>query len=202
MWKWMLVICMAFSATLSAQTKVLAFSGSTREGSVNKKLVNEAAMMARQAGADVTVIDLRDYPMPFFDEDLEAKEGIPPKAKQLRQMMSQSQVIFIASPEYNGSLSAVLKNAIDWASRDSDDGKPTTAFNGKKFLIMSASPGSRGGVRGLAHLRSILENVKGTVVAKQFELPDAFSAFDAKGQLKSPEKKQELQKLVQSVVAE
>lgn len=97
MWKWMLVLCVAFSAALSAETKVLAFSGSTREGSLNKKLVLEAANSARQMGAKVTVIDLKDYPLPFYDADLEAKEGMPAKAKQLRQMMIQSDVILIAS---------------------------------------------------------------------------------------------------------
>jgi NAD(P)H-dependent FMN reductase len=201
MWKWLCIFCVAVSSTvLSAEVKVLAFSGSTREGSVNRKLVNEAANMARQMGANVTVVDLREYQLPFFDEDLEAKEGIPSKGKQLRQLMSQSQVIFIASPEYNGSLSAVLKNTIDWASRDDEEGKPSTAFKGKKFVIMSASPGSRGGVRGLNHLRDILGNVGGTVVTQQFSLPDSYSAFDAQGHLKNAQQKQELQKLVQSAI--
>ena len=202
MWKWMLVLCVSLSANLSAETKVLALAGSTREGSYNKKLVNDAAEIARQSGATVTVIDLKNYELPFFDEDLEASQGIPDRAKEIRQLMGQSDVIFIASPEYNGSLSAVLKNVIDWASRDSADGKPSPAFKGKKFVIMSASPGGGGGVRGLAHLRNILGNVGGVVVEQQVLVPKAYEAFDQQGHLKNPATQQELQNLVQSSLSQ
>jgi len=191
---------MAFSINLSAETKVLAFSGSTREDSVNKKLVSEAANLARQMDADVVVVDLKDYSIPIYNGDLEAKEGMPNTVKQLRQLMIRSNVIFIASPEYNGSVSAILKNIIDWTSR-SEQGTPSRdAFKGKKFVIMSASPGPSGGVRGLAHLKSIIENVGGTVISQQFVLPDAYNAFDEKGQLKDPKLKTELQQLIQSAI--
>jgi chromate reductase, NAD(P)H dehydrogenase (quinone) len=202
MWKLMTILCIAFSAHLSAEIKVLAFSGSTREGSVNKKLVLEAASFARQMGANVTVIDLKDFALPFYDGDLEAKAGMPEKAKQLRQLMIQNQIIFIASPEYNGSLSAVLKNAIDWATRSENGGSSREAFKGKQFLIMSASPGSTGGTRGLVHLRAILENIGGIVLPQQFALPDAYNAFDEQGLLKDPKLKNELQQIIQSTIAE
>ncbi len=104
----------------NSEIKVLAVAGSTRDDSINKKLVTEAAHLARQMGSKVTIIDLKDYPMGLYDADIEAKQGMPIKAKQLRQLMIQSQVILIASPEYNGSLSGVLKNAIDWASRSEE----------------------------------------------------------------------------------
>jgi len=198
MWKWMMILCVAFSANLSAEIKVLAFSGSTRGDSVNKKLVSQAANLARQKEVTVTVIDLKDFPIPFYDGDLEAKEGMPLKAKQLRQLMIQSQVILIASPEYNGSLSAVLKNAIDWASRSEEGGSSRDAFKGKKFVIMSASPGSGGGARGLVHLRTIIENIGGTVVPQQVVVPDAFNAFDQQGLLKDLKIKLELQQLIEA----
>lgn len=198
MCKWIIAFCvLVLSTTLHAEIKVLAFAGSTRKDSTNKKLIAEAARLAKQEGASVTLVDLKDYPIPFYDADLEAKDGMPPKAKHLRQLMIQSDVIMIASPEYNGSLSAVLKNAIDWISRD-EEGKPSrTAFKDKKFVLMSASPGAGGGSRGLAHLRSIIENVGGVVIPQTVVIPDAYKAFDVDGHLQDPKLKSELLQLVQ-----
>jgi NAD(P)H-dependent FMN reductase len=200
MWKWMLVLCVAYSATISAEIKVLAFSGSTREDSMNQKLVSEAAKIACQMKLQVKVINLRDYPIPFYDQDLETRLGMPQNAKSLRQLMIQSDVILIASPEYNGSVSAVLKNALDWASRGENGGGSRDAFKGKKFVIMSASPGSSGGARGLVHLRAIIEDVGGTVVSNQIVVSQAYNAFDEQKQLKSEKIKKELEKAIQSAI--
>lgn len=170
-------------ASLQAETKVLAFAGSSRDGSYNFALVNEAAAIAKSLGAKVTVINLRDLPMPFYDADLEKSQGLPPSAQQLRSLMMANDVIFIASPEYNSSVSASLKNALDWASRN-EQGRPSRdAFKGKKFLIMSASPGKGGGSRGLEHLKTIIQDVGGTVLPEQITVPDAFQAFDQNGAL-------------------
>lgn len=200
MWKRFIILCLAFSATLQAEPKVLAIAGSTREQSVNKKLIGEAALLACQMGAQVTVIDLKNYPIPFYDGDLEQKEGMPSKAKQLRQLMIQSDVILIASPEYNGSLSAVLKNAIDWASRSEEGGSSREAFQGKKFGIMSASPGNGGGARGLKHLEAIIGNIGGIVIPQHMTLPLAYQAFDEQCHLKDEKPRKELQELIQNVL--
>lgn len=201
MWKWIFLClaCTISSACLLAEKNVLAFAGSTREGSLNKRLVVEAAQIAKKMGANVTVINLKDYPMPFFDEDLEKKEGMPSKAKELRKLMIQSQVILIASPEYNGSLSGVLKNAIDWTSRNENGGPSRDAYKGKKFAIMSTSPGSGGGDQSLAHLRAIIDSIGGTVISEQVTVPDAFNAFDDQG-LINPKTKAQLQQLVRKVL--
>lgn len=200
MLNWLIILCVALTTTLSAEVNVLAFAGSTREDSVNKKLVKEAATAAHQVGAKVTFINLKDYPMPFYDEDLETRDGMPTKAKQFRQLMLQSDVILIASPEYNGSISGVLKNAIDWASRNEDGGGSREAFKGKKFVIMSASPGASGGARGLVHLRGIIEHIGGTVIPQQVVIPDAYNAFDAQGHLKNNDQRKDIQQLVQAVL--
>ncbi len=164
-----------FAFPLLAQMNVLVFAGSTREGSYNKQLSKEAAEIARRLGANVTWIDLKDYPMPFYDADLEAK-GMPKNAKKLRDLMVANDMIVIASPEYNASVPAVLKNAIDWASRK--DGEASrSAFKGKKFALLSASPGRSGGARGLVHLRAIIEDVGGEVVSEQVSVPAAHAAF-------------------------
>lgn len=180
---------------LFSETKVLVFAGSTRAESYNRQLAQEAVQVARGMGAKVTMIDLKDYPMPFYDADLEAKEGMPKNAKRLRALMVESDAILIASPEYNASIPAVLKNALDWASRDEAGGSSRSAFKGKKFGIMSASPGKLGGSRGLVHLRAVIQDVGGEVVEKQVSVPSAYQVAMGNGALKK-----ELQEEIKEVL--
>ncbi|MGJ8642365.1 MAG: NADPH-dependent FMN reductase [Luteolibacter sp.] len=164
--------------------KVLAFSGSLRSGSYNQKLVKIAAEGAREAGAEVTVVSLADYPMPLFDEDLEKKEGKPEAAKKFKELFLSHDALLIASPEYNSMITAALKNAIDWVSRaDSEDEAPLAAIAGKTAAIISASPGGYGGKRSLGFLRPFLENVKVKVIEEEFSLAAAHEAFFDKGGL-------------------
>jgi NAD(P)H-dependent FMN reductase len=194
MFKFLLVGCLAMAGSLSAETKVLAFAGSTRKDSCNKKLIENAAQMARTMGAEVTVIDLKDFPMPFYDADLEIAQGQPENAKKLRKLMLQSSGIIISSPEYNGSLSGVLKNAIDWASRN-EEGKPSReAFLGKKFALMSCSPGPGGAAKGLVHLRAIIENIGGEVVPLELSVPYSESVFNPEGKLEKEQVQEAMQK--------
>lgn len=173
-----LLLVLFYTCTLSAQIKVLAIAGSTRADSYNKKLVREAAEMARKMGAQVTVIDLKDFPMPLFDADEEITKGMPESAKRLRAQMIESDAILIASPEYNGSISAVLKNTLDWASRSEKGGSARgDAFKGKKFALLSASPGKLGGKRALVHLRAIIEDIGGTVISQEMSIPIAHKYF-------------------------
>lgn len=198
-------ICIAsfilFFSEALAEVKVLAFAGSLREESFNKKLVQEAAQLARIEGASVTFIDLKDYPMPFFDEDLEAQHGMPETAKAFRKLFVESDVVLIASPEYNHSFSGVLKNALDWASRLEEGGRARGALNGIKVAIMSASPGKGGGAKGLPHLRDVLQDVGATVIAKQVSIPNAATAFDEQGSLKDPLLKAELYEEVKEALS-
>jgi chromate reductase, NAD(P)H dehydrogenase (quinone) len=166
------------------QPKILAFAGSTREGSFNKKLLRLACEAARNAGAEVTCIELKDYPMPLYDGDLEKSEGIPANGMKLMELMIEHDAFLIASPEYNSAMSGVLKNAIDWASRPVPGKKPLVAFDGKTACILSASPGALGGLRGLFALRQVLSNIKVLVIPEQLTLPKANEAFDDNGALK------------------
>lgn len=180
-----------------AEVNVLAISGSTRADSYNRKLLAEAVELAQKNGATVATIDLKDYALPFYDGDLEANQGMPENAKRLRQLMIKSNTIIIASPEYNGSMAGVLKNALDWASR-SEDAKPSRdAFKGKKFIILSTSPGPGGGARGLRHLKEVIENIGGNVTA-QISVPEYFKVFNTQGRLESEPFKGELKKAVDS----
>lgn len=163
--------------------RILAFAGSTRRRSWNKQLVAIAAEGARQAGAEVTLIDLKDYPLPLFDEDLEAESGLPASAVALQELFLAHQGLLIASPEYNSSVTAVLKNTIDWVSRGSGERAPLAAFQGKAAALISASPGGLGGMRGLVHLRAILGNINVLVLPQQYSVSQAFAAFDEQGRL-------------------
>ena len=195
-----LLTLLTMSLALFSETKVLVLAGSTRADSYNKKLAYEAASMARKMGAKVTVIDLKDYPMPFYDADMEVSVGMPENAKRFRKAMIDSDAIVIASPEYNQSMSAVLKNALDWASRGEDGNSSKEAFQGKTFGIMSASPGKKGGARGLLHLQAVIEDVRGKVIAKQVSIPRAHQEFDETGALVNTALKNELQEEIKEVL--
>ncbi|HEY8901313.1 MAG TPA: NAD(P)H-dependent oxidoreductase [Chthoniobacterales bacterium] len=158
--------------------KIVALAGSLRTGSFNKLLVGIAAESARAAGAEVTVIDLRDLSLPVFDQDVEDTTGLPDGAKKLKALLRESDGFLIASPEYNSSVTAALKNAIDWASRaETDDEPPLAAFRGKAAAIMAASPGGLGGIRGLVHLRAILGNIGVHVLPDQVTISSAHEVF-------------------------
>jgi NAD(P)H-dependent FMN reductase len=171
---------------MSTRPKVLAFAGSARPDSLNKKLARVAAETARAAGGEVTLVDLDDYPMPVYHGDLEAREGVPRKARELRALFLSHDALLIVSPENNASVSALLKNTLDWLSRPTDGQNGLVPYQGKVAALFSASPGALGGLRGLAHLRQILQTLNVLVLAEQFALPRAHEAFDASGALADP----------------
>jgi NAD(P)H-dependent FMN reductase len=168
--------------------RILAFAGSTREKSFNKMLVKIAATGARSAGAEVTELDLQDYPLPLFDQDLEAEGGLPDNGKRLRELFLKHDGLLISSPEYNSSITAVLKNTIDWVSRPQPGDKPLVCFAGKCAAIMAASPGALGGLRGLVHLRAILGDIQVLVLPDQVAIPNATETFAADGSLTDAKK--------------
>jgi NAD(P)H-dependent FMN reductase len=175
--------------------KILAFAGSTRTDSFNKKLVKIAADGAKDAGSDITVIDLRDFAMPLYDGDLEQQDGLPQNARKLKDLMLSHQGILISSPEYNSSISGVLKNTIDWTSRQSQGEESLACFKGKVAAIMSASPGGLGGLRGLVHVRAILENMSVLVIPEQIAISKAHEAFNIDGTLKDKNQEAQVKKI-------
>lgn len=165
-------------------SKILAFSGSCRRDSFNKKLISIAAAGAQAAGADVTLIDLADYPMPIYNGDLEDEHGLPEQAKAFKQLLLEHDAILIASPEYNSGFPALLKNAIDWASRaESSDEPRLAAYQGKVAAIMCATPGGMGGAKGLTMLRLQLEYIGVMVLPHQESVSQAHVAFAEDGKL-------------------
>ena len=180
--------------------KILAFAGSTRTESFNKKLVKVMAGLAKDAGADVTTIDLRDYPMPLYDGDLEEQQGLPENAKKLKEMFKAHHGFLISAPEYNSSITGVLKNAIDWVSRPVAGEADLIAFRGKVGALVSASPGALGGLRGLVHLRAILGNIGVLVIPDQLAVGRAHEAFDGSGALADAKQRAALERIAKRLV--
>ncbi|MCH8543109.1 MAG: NAD(P)H-dependent oxidoreductase [Alcanivorax sp.] len=163
--------------------RILAFAGSARSASLNKQLASVAADRARRQGAAVTLIDLRDYPAPLYDGDLEEADGIPPAIRALKKLFAEHQGLIIASPEYNGFITPLLKNTLDWISRPDGNASGLALFDGKLAVIMAASPGAFGGMRSLLLTRQLLANLGVTVLPNQVSVPRAGQAFTDDGQL-------------------
>lgn len=164
--------------------RILAFSGSARKDSFNTSLIKVAATHAVAAGAVVTLINLRDFAMPLYDGDLEAEEGMPAGALALRELLLEHDGLLIASPEYNSSISPLLKNAIDWVSRPVGEQSGLLPYQNKVAALLSASPGALGGLRGLVHVRAILGNIGVLVLPDQLAVAKAGAAFDSEGELR------------------
>lgn len=164
--------------------KILAFAGSTRNGSFNKKLIRVAADAATGAGAEVTLVDLADFEMPLFNEDLAKERGMPESASKLKQIFIEHDGLLIAAPEYNSSITPLMINTINWVSRREGAEEPwKVAYKDKVAAIMSASPGALGGLRGLVVLRMLLSNLGVLVLPEQQAVPGAMNAFNKDGSL-------------------
>jgi NAD(P)H-dependent FMN reductase len=168
---------------MNTKPKILVFAGSAREASLNKKL---AARVVDEVGGEATLVDLRDYPVPIYDGDLEDREGMPEFAVKLREMFLSHQGLLIASPENNGSVSALTKNTIDWLSRDYQGRSGLEPYRGKVAAIMGASPGGFGALSGLAHLRQILTKLTVLVIPEQVTVSRADEAFNQDGSFADP----------------
>lgn len=163
--------------------KLLAFSGSLRQHSFNQSIVIAASDGAKAAGAEVTIVHLNDFKAPLFNEDDEAASGIPANAKKLKALMMEHDGFLIATPEYNSSFSAALKNAIDWASRMEEGETPLQAFKGKTATLMAASPGAIGGIRGLVPLSMLLGNIGMHVYPVQHAISKVGRLIDSSGKV-------------------
>jgi chromate reductase, NAD(P)H dehydrogenase (quinone) len=166
--------------------KILVIPGSLRSGSHNVRLAALATKELVLAEADVTRISLADYPLPIFDADLAQEQGPPPHAVNLKRLMSTHRGVFIASPEYNASITPLIKNAIDWISTVREGGEPKlAAYQDRVFALGAASPGRSGGMQSLLALRQVLAvGCRALVIPEQITIPDAATAFDEMDQLK------------------
>ena len=155
---------------------ILVMAGSTRKASVHRRLAREMVAALKGAGADAVFADLRDFPLPIYDGDLEEEVGRPAAAVELKELARRADGFVFASPEYNGSYPAVLKNAIDWISRPDPGERHLSVFRGKPAGIVSATPGGHGGSRGLKQLSELL-GMMGVTVIGQLGIANSAGAF-------------------------
>ena len=166
-----------------ASPKILVFAGSTRTGALSAKLAALAAKELAIADAEVTKISLADYPLPIYNGDLEQEKGIPENAVKLARLIAAQQGVFIATPEYNNSLPPLLKNAIDWVSRNKS-GPNGIPFRNKVYGVGSTSDGLIGGARALIELRRVVQAGLGAIlIPEKIEISRAQDAFDEAGEL-------------------
>ena len=182
---------------------LLVFAGSTRQQSFNRRLAQATAALAREAGAQVTLLELSDFDIPMYNADLEA-QGTPADVLRLKQILWEHPAWVICTPEYNGSYTALLKNTIDWASSpvkshpDWQDG--IRSFRGKVVGMLSASPGALGGLRSQSHLAPLLINLECWLAPQAFALDHAGSAFDDQGALVQPAHRDRVRAVVNQVL--
>jgi chromate reductase len=180
--------------------RILALAGSLRAASLNKLLAREAATLARAAGAEVTSIDLKDFPLPIYDGDVEVADGLPANARKLKDLFIAHHGIIVACPEYNAGMTAVLKNVIDWVSRQHGDESGTVPYEGKVVGLCSAAGGQFAGIRSMEAARNVLMNLGCLVVPKRLGIARANQAFDEAGRLKDPQLVTGLDAVVKQVV--
>ena len=162
-------------------TKLLALCGSSRNGSFNQRALAVLADLARDADADVETIDLAGLALPIYNADLETKHGLPQGAHTLREKLSSANGLMVGCPEYNGFITPLLLNAIDWATRSAEARPDLSPFANKVALISSASPGGFGGMRAAGHLRTLLSGIGCIVLPQGFVLPSAAQGFSEDG---------------------
>lgn len=181
--------------------KILVLAGSIRTGAYSVRTAEAAWKELAVQGADVTRISLEDYPLPIMDQNLEAESGVPENAIRLARLFAAHDGILIATPEYNGSVPPLLKNAIDWISRVREDaGRPLRPLPGRLVAICSSSNGHFGGIRAASHLRQILAHIQMEVIAPQCSVPNAGEAFDEDGGFREERNTQSMRRLCAALI--
>lgn len=184
---------------MTSPARLLFFAGSAREGSHNKRLAKLGAQIAEANGIPSTFADLGDYPMPLYDADLQARDGIPENAQKFEALMRVHTGVFIACPEYNASITPLLKNTLDWISRIREP-EPLYVYKTRVFALGSSSPGGMGGLRGLNTARTVLElGLNALVLPDQFAVPKAMEAYDEHGHLKNKHSQEQFKGLIQKL---
>ncbi len=183
------------------EIRIVTLAGSIRQGSHNQRLADLVGRHLATAGASITPLSLRDHELPLYDAAIEIENGIPTAAKELHRQFATHHAIFLASPEYNASVSPLLANALAWISRVRDDGGIPAAFGRPVFAIGAAAPGAMGGYRGLIALRHLLElGLSARVLPAMISVPGAAEAYDEAGELKGERARGSLDVVIQRLM--
>ena len=171
--------------------KLLAVAASLRRGSWNRKLLGCAVSAVRERGVEVDVAEFAEFGVPLYNADVQTASGIPGGAVEFGRRIGAADGLLLVSPEYNYSLPGTLKNLIDWVSRI----RPVP-LRGKHGVLLAASTGQFGGIRGLWQLRIPLEGLGLIVFPDMFSLAGAPKAFTEEGELADPATAERLGKLL------
>ncbi|GAA2854922.1 NAD(P)H-dependent FMN reductase [Aminobacter niigataensis] len=181
--------------------RILVFAGSTRTGAYSGRTADCAQKELALQGADVTRISLADYELPLMNEDLEEQEGVPENALKLARLIDMHDAVLIATPEYNGSMPPLLKNAIDWVSRVSRDGTTRLRpYPDKLVAICSSSDGHFAGIRSATHLRAVLSHIQMDVISPQVSVPHGGQAFDENGDFREERLRKGMERLCRELI--
>lgn len=198
---------MAYSSSVNrevhvvASARILVFAGSIRSGAFSGKTADAALKELVLQGAEATRLSLADYPMPILDQDLEKEHGIPQNAMRLARQFAAHDGVLIATPEYNGSIPPLLKNAVDWVSRVREDGgRPFRPMAGKPVALCSSSAGRFAGIRCIAHLRSVLVRCRMEVITPECSVPSGAEAFTDMGDLKDESLRRSMQAVAATLI--
>jgi len=173
--------------------KILAICGSLRKNSFNRKALNNAIKIATDLNADVKEFDLRLNPLPLYNDDLKIEEL--ENVQKLKKEIELSDIIMISSPEYNHSVPGVLKNAIDWGSKNPN------SFSGKRAIIIGVSTGVYGTVRMQIHLRQILNALNVYIEPQpQILIGNAEKIFDTNDNIIDLKIFEQLQNLIEKTI--
>jgi chromate reductase len=177
-------------------TKLLVLSGSIRTESFNRRLATRLASIAKQEAAEVTSLNLADFELPIYNGDLEASKGLPDAAKRLKALLHENTGLIITCPEYNGFMTPLLINAIDWCTRSEEASVDLSGFADKTLLVASASPGPGGGGRASIHLKTMLSAIGCIVFPQSLVVSSAFNAFDDQGEFSDASMAERAQRLI------
>lgn len=164
---------------MERHVRIAAFASSNRRGSLNRRLLDRAvAALEGAEGIDaaVDVIDLRQYPLPLYDADQQARDGVPAAAHELHDRIAAADALVVANPEYNGGYPALFKNLVDWVTR-----VDMLVFHPRYVGLLAATPGKGGGARSIEHTQSLLTNIFVTTHERPFALPAANDALTEDG---------------------
>ena len=186
---------------MSQPFQIVVFAGSIRTGSYNAMVASAVVPLLARFGAEAVPVDLADYPAPLYNADIEAESGLPESVVALKRVFQHSSGFIAVSPEYNGSVSPLMKNTIDWMSRRGEDPTPMLPFRGKVAGLLSASPGRLGGLRGLVELRRVLSGIGVLVVPQQYAVHTAGKAFGEDGSLVQDEHWRGITRVVEATVS-
>jgi len=181
-------------------TRLLVFSGSSRTESFNLKLAVQLASIAEQENVEVSLVNLGDFNFPIYNGDMEDTKGLPRAAKRLKKLLQENTGLIITCPEYNGFMTPLLVNTIDWCTRSEDASVDLSGFADKTVLIASASPGPGGGNRANTHLRTMLSGIGSIVFPQTITVPSAYNAFDDKGDFLDESMAKHAKRLIQKFV--